>query len=86
MKAKNLWPLLYDLARQLDIQVRVEYLDDQVFSGGRLCLLKGRKIIFIDKRLTIDEQSRQLATGLAAQDLDQYYVLPLLREYLEDIS
>jgi hypothetical protein len=86
VKANNLWPLLNDLAQKLDIQVRVEYLDDQVFSGGRLCRLKGRKIIFIDKRLTVDERIRQLGSGLAEQDLSQYYILPALRKYLANLE
>lgn len=59
---------------------------DEVSLSGCLCLIKGQKTIFVDKRLNTEARVKQLALCLGGQNLEQYYMLPALRHYLEGLT
>lgn len=88
MQAEQLWLLLLNLARQMDIRVRLENLDqpDLSFNSGGLCLVNGRKVVFIDKRLPPRAQARQLGLCLLTQDVEQFHMLPAVRCFLDDLE
>jgi hypothetical protein len=74
---------LENLAARMEIDVRYESLADEeisVRSGG--CKLSGRRIIFIDLHLTPAEKARVLARELSRCDLENFYLLPLVREFI----
>jgi hypothetical protein len=79
----SLWPLLMELAGQLNIKVRVEKLEH---VPGGLCRLKGENLIFIDQGLNQDARTRRLALSIKELDLEQVYIKPLLRDYLEQLE
>jgi hypothetical protein len=79
----SLWPLLTELAGQLNIRVRVERLEQ---APGGLCRLKGQNFIFIDQRLNQDARTRCLALSMKELHLEQIYIKPLLRDYLEQLE
>lgn len=74
---------LESIASQLGIEVRYENLADEelTFHGGA-CKLFSRSLIVIDSRLPIWERARLLAQELGKYDLENFYILPRVREFI----
>jgi hypothetical protein len=75
---------LEDLAARLELEIRYEDLrDDEVpiHSGG--CRLSGRTLVLIDVHLPPLERSRILARELCRYDLEDLYLLPRIREFIQ---
>jgi hypothetical protein len=78
---------LESLAAQLEIEVRYENLaDDEVtiHSGG--CKLLDRDLVLIDRQQPLVERARLLARELSRYDLENFYILPRVREFIEASS
>lgn len=78
---------LEGLAARLGIEVRYENLaDDEVtiHSGG--CKLKDRNLILIDRQQPPAERARILARELSRYDLENLYILPRVREFIQTSS
>ena len=79
---------LEELVRTFGIQIRSETIkqdEDLVKVVGGLCLLRGEYILIINSKATKVERINTLATALKHFDLDQIYLLPVLRELLDRI-
>jgi hypothetical protein len=68
------------LASNCGITIRYEKGD---FDGG-YCVLKAERLIVINKRLLLARRSSVLAQGLAEVGIDEIYLKPAIREYIED--
>jgi hypothetical protein len=78
---------LEGLAAQLGIEVRYENLaDDEVtiHSGG--CKLLDRNLILIDRLQPPAQCARILARELSRYDLENLYILPRVREFIQTSS
>ncbi|NWF55326.1 MAG: hypothetical protein HXY45_11095 [Syntrophaceae bacterium] len=78
---------LEGLAARLGIEVRYENLaDDEVtiHSGG--CKLPDRHLILIDRRQPPARCARILARELSRYDLENLYLLPRVREFIQTSS
>lgn len=74
---------LESIAAELKIDVRYENLANEelsIASGG--CKLLGRNMIIVDTRCPLEERIRILARELACFDLEELYILPLVREFI----
>jgi hypothetical protein len=71
---------LEHLASNCSIGIRYEKGD---FEGG-YCVLKAERIIVINKRLAQARRASVLAQGLAEVGIDEIYLKPAVREYIED--
>jgi hypothetical protein len=71
---------LEQLASNCGISIRYEKGD---FDGG-YCVLKTERLIVINKRLAPARRASVLAQGLAEVGIDEMYLKPVLREYIED--
>ena len=74
---------LENLAALLEIGVRYESLADEeisIHSGG--CKVSGRSLIIIDQHLPSIERARILARELCRYDLEAFYLLPRVREFI----
>ena len=74
---------LETLALQLKIEVRYENLTHEeipIHSGS--CKLSGRSLIMIDHHLPFIERAHILARELSRYDLESFYVLPRVREFI----
>lgn len=80
MKHEQLMLDLQDLAQQLGVRVRYEKGD---FEGG-YCILKEERVLLVNKRLMPNRKSAVLATALHEIGLENVFVKPVLREYIED--
>lgn len=71
---------LEELARNCGISIRYEKGD---FEGG-FCVLKEERLIVINKRLLPARKASVLAQGLAEVGIDEMYLKPAVREFIED--
>jgi hypothetical protein len=71
---------LGQLASNCGISIRYEKGD---FDGG-YCVLKAERLIVINKRLAMARRTSVLAQGLAEVGIDEMYLKPAVREYIED--
>jgi hypothetical protein len=79
---------LEELIKSFGVQIRHEAIkqdEDLVNMVGGLCLLRGQYLLIIDSKATMIDRINTLATALKHFDLDQIYIRPVLREFLERI-
>jgi hypothetical protein len=78
---------LEGLAAQLKIEVRYENLaDDEVTIHSGSCKLLDRDLILIDRQQPLVERARLLARELSRYDLENFYILPRVREFIQAFS
>lgn len=80
MKYQTLILELEELAAQLGLKLRYEKGD---FEGG-FCILKEEKMLVVNKKLPDPRRASVLAQALNEYGLDNMFVKPSLREYIED--
>ena len=80
MKHEELLLELEQLASQLGVGVRYEKGD---FEGG-YCILKADRILLINRKLMPNKKASVFALGLREIGLDNIFVKPAVREYIED--
>lgn len=71
---------LEELASQLSLKVRYEKGD---FEGG-FCILKEERLLVINKKLPDARRASALAQALGTFDLENVFLKPSLRRYIED--
>jgi hypothetical protein len=71
---------LESLATSSGISVRYEKGD---FEGG-FCVLKAERLIVVNKKLAAPKKSSVLAQGLAEIGIEERYLKPVIREFIED--
>ncbi|MGB2867934.1 MAG: hypothetical protein WBD36_05750 [Bacteroidota bacterium] len=71
---------LEQLAVQSGIGIRYEKGD---FEGG-FCVLKAERIIVVNKKLAPPKRASVVAQGLAEVGIEEVYLKPVVREYIED--
>ncbi len=85
---KTLKDLLEDLIERFNLRIRYESIkqdEDSVKVLGGLCLLRGEYVLIINSNTTVEERIEILGRALKHFDLDQIYVRPVLREFLDKI-
>jgi hypothetical protein len=80
MKHEDLIQELQTAAAQIGITVRYERGD---FEGG-YCILRDQKLLLINKRLMPVRKAAVLATALNGIGLENVYLKPAVREFVED--
>jgi hypothetical protein len=80
MKHEELIEELHKVAEQLGVTVRYEKGD---FDGG-FCILKAERILLVNKRLAPNKRASVLALGMYEIGLDDVYLKPAVRAYIED--
>lgn len=68
------------LASNSGITVRYEKGD---FEGG-FCVLRSERLILINKKMNTPRKASILAQGLAEIGIDEVYLKPAVREFIED--
>jgi len=72
---------LLALAEELGIGIRREPLGG---DGGGLCMLRGRRILFVDTSADLETRYERTLAGLAPlPELDNLYVRPEIREDID---
>ena len=71
---------LEELATRSSIGIRYEKGD---FEGG-FCVLKAERLVVINKKLPTPKRASVLAQGLAEVGIEELYLKPAVREFIED--
>ena len=88
MDENVLTDLLEELIEGFGVIVRYEAIkqdENSVKVVGGLCLLKEEYVLIVNSNATVRERIDTLATALKHFDLDQVYMRPAVREFLERI-
>jgi hypothetical protein len=80
MKHEMLIQELQDVATQLGVEIRYERGD---FEGG-YCILREQKILLVNRRLFPAKKASVLAMAMHEIGLEDMYLKPAVREYIED--
>ncbi len=80
MTQEELLTELESLAKQLHISLRYEKGD---FTGG-YCVVKHQRTIIANKKLPLQKKLNVLAHGLSEIGLEEIFVKPTLREFIDD--
>jgi hypothetical protein len=80
MKHEILIQELQDVATQLGVTIRFERGD---FEGG-YCILRDQKILLVNRRLFPAKKASVLAMAMHEIGLEDMYLKPAVREYIED--
>jgi len=85
MKTEVLYQHLEDLLERVGISIVYDDLcDGQGRAASGLCRVKGRRVYIMDRAKDLPERISLLKQCLSEVDLDEVYVLPALREFLEE--
>lgn len=80
MKEEEILSGLEKLLESLQIELRYEKGD---FSGG-YCVLKEKPMMIVQSNLNVAQKIRVLARELTQMDLQNIFIVPALREVLEE--
>jgi hypothetical protein len=80
VKREELMQELQGVAMQLGVTIRYERGD---FEGG-YCVLKDQKLLLVNRRLLPLRKSAVLALALHEIGLENVFLKPAVREYIED--
>lgn len=84
MQPHQLYEHLENLAGQLGISIRYDSLrDSDAPARSGLCVVKGRHLYIMDTSTTLSERIKLLSLCLSRMDFEGRYVLPVIRELLE---
>jgi len=79
MNYEELVAQLENLAERLDIEVRWDLRE----SEGGLFVLRGQKVLAVNDELPDELKAEVMATALAGMDIEDVYVLPEVRKFIE---
>lgn len=80
MKPAEILGHLETLTENISVNLRYEKGD---FKGG-LCRVNDEKILIVNSRLSEDEKIKVVAKELSQLDLGNVYVLPAIREVIDE--
>jgi hypothetical protein len=79
MKAEKLVQHLSDAVRKLGFKLRLE---EGNFRGGQ-CIFAEERLVILNRRMSQEERAEVLALALVSEDLDQVFLLPEVRAFVE---
>lgn len=79
MKQNEIHDELLDAAKRLGIKIRK---DSGTFRGG-YCILNDERLIILNRYLPLETISSQIARGLSNFEINEIYLKPALREYID---
>ena len=75
---------LKTVAKNLAIEIEMANLNDEDFQiQSGYCKLKGKDLILLDKNSSPQEQSEVILQALKNFDLENIYIAPWIREFIE---
>ena len=84
MKPSQLYHNLKEVADKRGIEVREHnFRNAGINVSSGLCRIEGAQVFIMDKRLPLREKAAVLAECLANMPLDDIYIMPAVREWLD---
>ena len=82
MKKEKLYNEFEQLIKRLGLRILKGKGD---FSGGA-CIVNNKKVIVVNKMKPLEQRMKILALGVIDYNLDEIYIVPALREYIENFK
>jgi len=82
MKEDEVLSGLETVLTTLGVQVRYEKGD---FAGG-LCKLKDKQLFILNNTMTPSQKIKILATELSQMELDNVFIVPAIRQVIDDVG
>jgi hypothetical protein len=73
---------LIEIAKRIFDRVEVTNGD---FSGG-ICRVRSEKCLIINRNVSLDANIKVVSTAIASANLDDQYILPVMRDAIERFS
>lgn len=87
MKKKELYSHLKEIAGKINIRISEQNLKATgVNAKSGLCRVKGEPVFIMDKRLMLSEKIMLIGNALNLFPLDNIYIVPAAREFLDSLS
>ncbi len=87
MKRKQIYQQLVEVAGKAGIRVLEQSLRASgVNAQSGLCRIKGESVFIMDKHLGVNEKIDILADCLRQMPLDEIYIMPVIRNFLDRTS
>jgi len=84
MKPTDLYQYLKELALKFDIIVKEQnFRATGVKAKSGFCIVKEEKVFIMDKHLPVREKLENLAEFIKKQPLEDIYLMPAIRKYLD---
>ena len=84
MKPEQTYQDLKELAEKLGVVVSEQnFRSTGIKAKSGLCKVKGKNILIIDKKLSLQDKNEVLASCLSKLSHEDIFVVPALREYLD---
>jgi len=80
MTERQILEQLTQICEKVGLEIRFEHLA----SSGGVCELRGHKTLFVGTACSVQEQIGTICEALMDQDLDELYILPEVRETIEN--
>ena len=80
MKKEKLYEAFEELGQRLGVKIITGKGD---FTGGT-CVLNDEKVIVVNKHKPIEQRLKVLATCFLDYNLEDFYVIPALRAFIDD--
>ncbi len=82
--------LLFDelllVSKKLGVEVRVESFETPATRGGGLCIVRGEKLVLLDRSAPLPDRILVLARALSELVSETVYMAPEARELIEGIQ
>ena len=75
---------LYNEFEDLAVKLGMKIIKGKGDFKGGACILKDEKIIVVNKRKPMEQKLRILASCFNKIDLEEVYIIPALRELIEE--
>ena len=76
-----------ELAENLGITVRYEKIQkESAFFPGGFCRVKGKDLIIINSKASVDDKIEIMGRAFLSFDLSQIFILPAIRELIDGFS
>jgi hypothetical protein len=85
MDGQLLFDKLLLVSKKLGVEVRVEPFETRAMWGGGLCVVRGEKLVLIDRSTPPPDCVLALALVLSELESDAVYMAPEVREVIEAI-
>jgi len=85
MDPQQLFDELVLVALRLGVEVRVEPFETPATMGGGLCVVRGEKLVLIDRNAALPDRLAGLARAVSGLPSDAVYMAPEARELIERV-
>jgi hypothetical protein len=85
LDARTVLGHLEAVAEQLGVEIRYEPMEaETVLSPGGMCRIRGKPVIIVNSKTSMEDQIRIVVKALRRLDLSRIYLRPGIRDLLED--